>query len=498
MKQHTTAKSRAGKVAGGRSRKFGRPQFGGGNERFELSERVSATAYGGLALVHRLTRAMGLPALIDEAVRLFRGRSPYAVSDHVLHLAYNVVAGGRTLDDLELRRQDSAYMQALGATRLPDPTTAGDFLRRFDRARVDDLQEAINAARLRAWRGQEEAFFERAIIDVDGTLAPTRGECKEGMDVAYDGRWGYAPLFVTLANTREILYTSNRPGNRPSHDGCFEYLDPAVELVRAAGFRSVLLRGDCHFALSANFDHWTKERVRFVFGLASLGNLVEIANDLAPGEWAPLVREARTSGGRGGTKRRVKQEVVARRGYKDLRLASEEYAEFWYQPGLCERPYRIVVLRKTVHVVEGQLTLEPEVRLRFYITNAPREELPAREVIRHANERCDQENVIEQAKNGVHALRMPCDTLLANDAYMAIACLAWNLKAWLALVWDDKAEARAIARMEFRRFVAELIAIPTQVVATGRRIVLRFLAAARWVPSLLRAHQRLRRSAVAT
>lgn len=72
------------------------------------------------------------------------------------------------------------------------------------------------------------------------------------------------------------------------------------------------------------------------------------------------------------------------------------------------------------------------------------------------------------------------------------------MKAWLALVWDDKAEARAIARMEFRRFVAELIAIPTQVVATGRRIVLRFLAAARWVPSLLRAHQRLRRSAVAT
>ena len=92
----------------------------GGNERFEMSDRTVATTFGGMGLLHRLVRQVGLPALIDDTVQVFKGHSPYRVSDHVLNLAYNVASGGRTLDDIELLRQDEAYLNALGAARIPD------------------------------------------------------------------------------------------------------------------------------------------------------------------------------------------------------------------------------------------------------------------------------------------------------------------------------------------------------------------------------------------
>jgi hypothetical protein len=461
-----------------------------------MSQRIRSTGVGGIGLVHRLVRQIGLPKLIDESVRIFKVHCPYHESDHVLNIAYSVVCGGRTLDDIELLRQDEAYMDALGAMRIPDPTTAGDFLRRLNRRHIDDLSEAINAARVRVWKKNKRSFFERAVIDVDGTIAGTQGECKEGMDMSYKGVWGYAPLLVTLANTGEILYTRNRPGNRPSHEGCFGYLDPAVDVVQDAGFRNVRMRGDCHFALTDDFDHWTERGVEFVFGLQAIPTLVDLVEGLEEGVWRRLHRDQRGSKKRRGQRKpRVKQAIIAERGYKNFELEQEEYTEIAYRPTKCRRDYRVVALRKTIRVKEGEALLIPEIRFHFYITNAAKSELTARQVIREANERCNQENLIEQTKNGVHAMRMPCDTLLANDAYMLIACLAWNLKAWIAQLWPNREEGEDLRRMEFRRFIACLIAIPCQIVRTGRTIVHRFLAYSRWLESIFRAHAHFKRLA---
>ncbi len=178
------------------------------------------------------------------------------------------------------------------------------------------------------------------------------------------------PLLVTLANTGEILYTDNRPGNRPSHDGCFDYLDPAVDLAHSAGFKKVRLRGDGHFSLTDDFDYWSKKKVEFVFGLPAHPKLVKIAERLEEGEWRQLQRDRRSTGkARGPKKLRVKQAVIEARGYKNLELEQEGYTEFTYRPRKCSRDYRVVVLRKTINVRQGQAFLIPEIRYHFYITN---------------------------------------------------------------------------------------------------------------------------------
>lgn len=164
--------------------------FRASNIHYELTARERGLGEGGIGLMHRLALRTGLVERIDRRLHLLKKPLPYHESDHVLNIAYNSLSGGTCLDDLELRRNDEVYLDALGAQRIPDPTTAGDFCRRFTQPDVQTLRDVINQTRVAVWKQQTDDFFREAIIDADGSFAPTTGECKQGMGLSYDGRWG--------------------------------------------------------------------------------------------------------------------------------------------------------------------------------------------------------------------------------------------------------------------------------------------------------------------
>jgi hypothetical protein len=447
--------------------------FKDSNIDYEISDRVRAIGFGGIGAMHKLVCKLGLDGAINENIILLKSHVPYWESDHVLNIAYNVLTGGACLEDIERLRNNETYMNGLGAERIPDPTTAGDFLRRFDEKSINALQDTINETRKKVWRFQGYDFRNEAIIDVDGTIAGTNGECKEGMNIAYNGIWGYAPLIVSLANTNEVLYMVNRPGNRPSHDGAAEWMDRAIELTESV-FRKIWLRGDTDYSLTRNFDSWDK-KAGFVFGYDARQNLIQRADDLPADVWKPLVRPARYEV---KTKKRnrpenVKGAVVREREFKNIRLGSEHVAEFEYKPANCKNTYRMIALRKNLTIEKGETRLFDEIRYFFYITND--RAMTPEEVVFFANDRCNQENVIGQLKSGINALRMPSDGLVSNWAYMVIATLAWNLKAWYGLLSQSPQTKKDIVRMEFKRFLNTFIQLPCQIVSTGRRLVYRIL-----------------------
>ena len=466
-----------------------RPVFTAANIHYEIADRCHGLAHGGMGAIHLLARRVGLIDDIDQNLHLLVIHKPYHESDHVLNLAYNAVCDGTCLQDIELRRQDEVYLDALGAQRIPDPTTAGDFCRRFGAADVYTLIDLINKARQRVWARQSAAFFNLARIDMDGVLVETLGECKVGMDIAYNGMWGCHPLVVSLANTGEVLSVLNRSGNRPSHEGAAAEVDRAVRVCLEGGFRKVLLRGDTDFSQTKHLDRWSADpRVQFIFGLDQTAAKHVLADDLPAAAWHKLDRPARYHVQTQPRHKpaRVKEQIVRERAFENKRLISEYVAEMPYRPTACKNTYRLIVVRKNLSVEKGALRLFDDYVYFYYLTNdwtsSPSQ------IVFEANQRCNQENLNAQLKSGVRALTAPVDNLESNWAYMVMTALAWNLKAWFAL-WPTEGPGRhierhhqekeTILRMEFKTFINMFVRQPCQIVRTGRRLIYRLLS---WNP----------------
>ena len=468
------------------------PMLSASNIHYEMAEKAEAITCGGIGAIHQMVRKVGLVEELDGRLHLLKVHLPYHESDHVLNICFNAMVGGKCLEDIELRRQDATFLKALGAGRIPDPTTSGDFTRRFERPdQIETLMDCINVSRKVVWSQSKRAPFTCALLDVDGSFAPTYGECKQGMEYSYKGIWGYHPLIVSLANTGEVLTLVNRPANAVSHEGSASRIDDAIALVRPYAKR-ICVRGDTDFSLTKQFDRWS-DQADFVFGMDARENLIGIADGLPKRAWKRLKHKPKYVVATRERRRpdNVKEQIVRDREFKNIRLVSEDVAEVAYQPTQCRKMYRLVIVRKNLSIEKGEETLFPDIRYFFYITTL-HDRTPAK-VVELANGRCDQENVIEQLKNGVNAMRMPVDNLLSNWAYMVMTALAWNLKAWFAMLMPNRDRSTVLLEKEFRYFLNVIVQIPCQIICKGRRIIYRILGYNSWLSDFFSTWERIRR-----
>lgn len=452
------------------------------------TERSDSTALGGLALAARLVARLGLDREINTKLSLLRSHRPYRESDHVLTHVYNLFTGGTAIEDIADLQLSEPIRRILGADRIPDPTTAGDFLRRFDERSIRNLDHAIDEVQRRVWKKQRARKKGAVgIVDLDSHVHHVYGNQKQGADFTYKGGFGYHPLVASLAETQECLRIINRPGNVPSAEGSEDCIRDLAPLLKRR-FSRVIFRADSAFARQTLFDACHDEGMYFAVVSPEQSNFSRLVDGLEEREWRPFRGEEPATVA--PTRRRKRQRNTRRqraqeRGKRDLKLESQWITEIDYQPARSERAYRLIIRRQRIEE-SRQGELFELWRYRYVITNLARTTSTA-EVVRLTYQRCDQENVIEQLQNGVAGMRMPTGTLLANHALLVCARIAHNMKAWLAAL----ALPRETMRWEWKRFRRAFVFLSARVTQSARQTLVRFADSQRFAAATVRAIERL-------
>jgi len=454
------------------------------------TEETDTTPYGGLSLATRLVSRLRLPQAINDSLSLLRAHRPFTEADHVLTHAYNLFVGGSCLEDIAQLQTSEPVRRLLGARRIPDPTTAGDFLRRFGEDELYALDAAIDQVQGRAWR-LAHGKRKRAVglVDMDSHVHAVYGHQKEGTDFTYKGTFGYHPLAITLAETQECLRLVNRSGNVASADGAADLMGEVFPMLKER-FQRIVVRGDSAFARQEIYEVCEAHGQDFAIVSPAHPNLVSIAESLEEKAWKPFRPSKKASGKGRSPKRRKRGRNVRRRkararGKRDLKLERQWLAEVDYQPARSKRSYRLVLRRQRIEE-SSQGELFELWRYRFVITNMAQCHSPA-EVVKLTYQRCDQENVIEQLQNGIAAMAMPTGSFLANGAYLVCARLAHNLKSWLAQI----ALPREAVRWEWKRFRQAFVIVAARIVRHARGIVVKVARSHRFAEALCRGVVRL-------
>ena len=458
--------------------------------------RGEITHYGGLVLAQQFVRRFRVAQRLDEALDLFKRHAPYHESDHVLALAYTLYADGTCLEDQAVLQGSEAIRRLVGACRIPDPTTAGDFLRRFKTVQdieqlsgvIDEIQEAV-WSKLSCNVRRQRKKHEFALVDLDGHIKPLYGVQKEGADFSYDGRWSYQPLVLSLGGSGECLKVVNQPGSARPSDAAAVALKEVLPRV-LGHFRNALVRGDTDFDRSDIFKAVMDEKAYFAIGARVYPNRAALVEAIGEKNWQPFFpraeRKERGGPSRHGYTPNWRRQKAAERGYRRLRTVKQWLSEIDYQPRGLEAPCRMIVRRVLIEETDGQGALFKHFRYRLVLSNLPRS-YTARQVVDLTYQRCDQENVIEQFGQGIAGWRMPVAEFRGNSAWLQIARLAWNLGKWIAQI----ALPREVVRWEWKRFRRHFVYIAAKVLKSGRRLVVRLSGSHRFLPDLLTAHARL-------
>lgn len=469
----------------------------------ELDERAPWTPYGGLALFAESCRRLRVAESLDDHVEVLKVHLPYHESDHILAQAASLYVGGTCIEDMMYLQKDEAVLRMLGACRTPDPTTAGDFLRRFDEhanpGSLQGLREAVDEIQERAWRRiakkQDGRRRKRsvAIVDLDGHVKELCGVQFEGADFSRDGRWSFNVLVASLRGTGECLAVRLRSGNTRSSEDAAELLHELLpRLLRH--FDEVLVAGDSDFDRRDIRQACALPGVYFAFVGRETTNRPGMAENIP--SWRPFrtrtARQRARARQRKGYRSRARKanrrkQRAWQRGYRDKKLVTQLVGETTFTPPGDQKPLRLIVRKQLIDTSDknqGRLFLE--YRYRYVVTNLPRS-WSVEDVIDETYMRCDQENVIEQLGSGLPMWRMPVKEFMGNQAWLEIARLAWNLRSWIAQL----ALPEETVRWEWKRFRKAFVHVAAQVIKRSRQVWMRFAASHRFVRMLVAAHARL-------
>lgn len=437
------------------------------------SKQEPLLTHTGVVIARNLIRKLGIAEAIDGNISILERHRPYHESDHVLNIVYNFLTGGEALVDIARLREDRSFLKVLGAEGVPDPTTAGDFLARFSDADIAGFQSTLEKIQNNAFSLLDKKRRKRATIDGDSSIHEVYGKKKEGADYSYNNKWSYNALYMSIAETGDMVYQELRSGSTYSSAGAREKLPGIIERLQGY-FGEMRFRGDSAFYDKEIVKVCNKRGVEFYIVADQTGKLLGRVMEIEEGQWKPFHEGKPQGKGRRNRvqkrkKRKNHKKAVALRRNLTLKVRGKaEVASFEYQPIDWEKPYRFVVKRTEIIDKTHQLYFEDKLCKYAYHIIATNSKKNDAQVMQVAQRRANQENLIKDFKDGLGLSHVPTGFFNANKVYFLIAALAWNIKTWilnLLKIGDG-------AVMRFKRFLYKWIYRASIVSTTGRNTVL--------------------------
>jgi hypothetical protein len=386
------------------------------------------TSHAGTVLLHDFAQRLGVEGVLDEELTVKARARGYSEGQAIGGLVYNLILGGEHLSDLEVLRGDRGTQELLETGAILAPTTAGEFLRKFDLGAVHDLQR-VQLRLQQQVRPHQTATT--CTIDLDSSIYEQTSTRKEGSTTAYNGEVGYHPLFAFWAEEGELLFSHLRRGSAHTARNIQWFLRETLKRVPATTVKQ--LRADSGFYSKAVVE-WC-EAHGFTFTITA-------------DQTAPLLAAIA---------------AVPERSWQQLpEYELAEVAELRYQPLGWAHPYRYIVKREVAETKTGELYW----RYHATVTNA--EGLSAREVVVWHLQHANMENAIKEHKSGFGLEKLPTQKFHANWAYLLIGQLAFNLVAWFKrLVLPPSYQRATIKTIRHR-----LLNLAGKIVHTARRCFL--------------------------
>jgi hypothetical protein len=449
---------------------IGQPFFSNPKVNVRKNAQSPIFSYSGIVLARDLMKKLNMAKLIDASMVLLKMHSPYHESDHILNLLYNFLTGGETLFDLERLQTDEGYRRVIGAESIPDPTTAGDFLARFNDFHIQVFQGICDKLQDHSFRLLDHARKEVGTIESDSTVLEVYGKKKEGADYSYDNTWSYNGLFFTLSETGDILYSELRSGNTYSSVGAKEQLPKIIERLRGQ-FHRVRYRGDSAFYDKEIVQACENGDVEFFITADQTKPLMAKVMGIPEREWKRF-KNTEKPGQKNGKKRKKRRDLKKQIGIQrkpDMKLkGTSQVASFEYTPAGWNKSYRFVVKRTEIRGKDRQLYFDEGMCKYLYHVIATNSVEADAQVMRIGQQRGNQENLIKDFKYGLGLSHVPTGFMNANRAFFKIAALAWNIKTWILNLL--KAGNGAVIR--FKRFLYKWIYQGAVVSSTGRNGVI--------------------------
>jgi len=367
------------------------PKVAGKVGKFNICFRSEQlTSHAGVVLLHEFAQRLGLEGLLEEELRVKTRERGYGEGQAISSLVYNMVLGGEHLSDLEVLRGDAGTQELVGVESVLAPTTAGEFLRKFDIGDVHDLQRVH-------LRLQQRIRFQQTsptcTLDLDSSIYEQASTHKEGSTKAYNGEIGYHPLFAFWAEEGELLFSHLRRGSAYTARNVVWFLRETLKRLPCGV--PTKLRADSGFYSKAVVGWCDTQGFTFTITAEQTAPLLERIGAVPERCWRPLPA-----------------------------YALSEVAEVRYQPTGWGHSYRYVVKRELAEKASGELYWQ----YHAVVTND--EQQRAAEVLVWHLQHADMENAIKEHKSGFGLEKLPTQKFHANWAYLLIGQLAFNLVAW--------------------------------------------------------------------